>query len=196
MYKKQLKGQKIVCFVAIAACALAFLYSLGLMTDLYDGLYFLMPDYNAPEMDKLAGARIYYDMQPFNKQLLNRAIMLLLLACGLFLTNTHSRRRYYIGNTVSNALFVGAGAAFCVWMHKEVEAFKAAFFQIDFEAYKELTASGSGTYVDSPFWFDAHWAVIGLICLACVLLVANYVWKRVLERQEKRLIEAGRKAAE
>ncbi len=193
MYKKQITVQKIVCFGAIVACALCFLYALGLMTDLYDGLYFLMPDHKDPAMDKLAGARIYYDMQPFNKLLLNYSIGLLLLACGLFLTNTHSRRRYYVGNAVSTVLFVAAGVAYSGWMHMEVEKFKAAFLTIDFEAYKALTAT-SGTYIDSTFWFDVHYAVMAVVLVACVLLIANYVWKCCLQAKEKQLIEEGRKA--
>lgn len=193
MYKKQLTVQKIVCFAAIAACALAFVYALGLMTDLYDGLYFLMPDYNAPSMDKLEGARIYYNMQPFNKLLLNRSILLLLVACALFLTNTHSRRRYYIGNGISNGGFVAAGVAFCLWMHKEVEAFRAEFLQIDFEAYQKLTADGRGNFINSTFWFDVHYAVMAVILVVCLLLILNFAWKMVLQKQEKRLIEEGKK---
>lgn len=193
MYKKQLTVQKIVCFAAIAACALAFVYALGLMTDLYDGLYFLMPDYNTPSMDRLEGARIYYNMQPFNKLLLNRSILLLLVACALFLTNTHSRRRYYIGNGISNGVFVAAGVAFCLWMHKEVEAFRAEFLQIDFEAYQKLTADGRGNFINSTFWFDVHYAVMAVILVVCLLLILNFAWKMALQKQEKRLIEEGKK---
>ena len=36
MYKKQMKIQKIVCFLVLAASVVVFLYSLGIMTDLYD----------------------------------------------------------------------------------------------------------------------------------------------------------------
>ena len=38
MYTKQIKCQKLLCIVAVIACAIAFLYALGLMTDLYDAL--------------------------------------------------------------------------------------------------------------------------------------------------------------
>ena len=63
MYKLQMKFQKIVCFIALASGALVFIYSLGLMTDLYDSLYFMMPEVSEPELDKVAGARIYYDSE-------------------------------------------------------------------------------------------------------------------------------------
>ena len=44
MYKKQLTWQKILCFAALAACGLMFVYSLGLSTDLYDGLFYALPE--------------------------------------------------------------------------------------------------------------------------------------------------------
>ena len=40
MYKKQIKLQKAACLFALAASVLLFLYSLGIMTDLYESLYF------------------------------------------------------------------------------------------------------------------------------------------------------------
>ena len=52
MYKKQIKCQKLLCIVAIISCAIAFLYALGLMTDLYDALYSTMRNpYDLTETD-------------------------------------------------------------------------------------------------------------------------------------------------
>ena len=50
-------------------------------------------------------------------------------------------------------------------------------------------------YIDSTFWFDAHYAVFGLLTLVTLLLVGNYVWKLSLMRAEKRLIEEGKKVS-
>ena len=134
MYKKQLAVQKIICFAALAVSALVFLYSLGLMTDLYDSLYFTMMDASNPDDTWVPGSQIYYHMQPFNKQLLVYAIGMSLVACLLFITSTHARRRYYVGNLVSTAAFVGTGTALSIWSHIELDAFKAEFLQIDFES--------------------------------------------------------------
>lgn len=204
MYKKQLTWQKIVCFAAVAVCALVFFYSLGIMTDLYDGLYFLMPDEAYPNMDHVQGARIYYDMQPFNKQFTNYSIYFLLLACLLFMTNTHNRRKYYIGNAVSNGIFVAAGVAFSIWGHTEISKFKTQFLTtVDFEAYAKYVAEAkkkvSNTavqYIDSTFWFDVHYVVFGLVLLVCLLLITNYIWKIVLMKKEKKLLSQGKAVAE
>ena len=78
----------------VFVCALAFVYSLGIMTDLYDSLYGTF----RRGKTSVSGAEIYNDMQGFNKTLLHGSIGMILLCVVLFITSTHSRRRYYIGN--------------------------------------------------------------------------------------------------
>ena len=197
MYKKQLTWQKILCCAAIAACALVFLYALGLSTDLYDGLFYALPEESKLETAKVnvPGAEIYYQIQPFNKQLLSGSIVLLLLSCLLFMTNTHSRRRYYVGNAVSTFLFAGAGVGLSVWMHLQVEKFKAQFLQIDFEAYEKYATRRRKEYIDSTFWFDIHYVILAVVVLVCIALIANYLWKISLMKNEKRLIEEGKGVA-
>ena len=112
MYKKQMKLQRIICILALAACVVMFLYSLGLMTDLYSMLYKTIPDPEDPSSAKVQGAFIYYDMQSFNSMLLKVSIGMILLSCALFITNTHSRRRYYIGNYISTGLYLGGARLF------------------------------------------------------------------------------------
>ena len=195
MYKKQLALQKIICFAALAVSVLVFLYSLGLMTDLYDSLYFTMMDPANPDDTWVPGSQIYYHMQPFNKALLVYSIGMILVACLLFLTSTHSRRRYYVGNLVSTAAFAVSGAVLSAWSHIQLEAFKAEFLKMDFDSLQFFSEMMETPYIDSTFWFDAHYAVFGLVVLVCVLLAANYLWKMSLMRAEKRLIEEGKKVS-
>lgn len=194
MYKKQLTWQKILCFAALAACGILFLYSLGLSTDLFDGLFYALPEEHKLETSKVnvPGAEIYYNIQPFNRQLLNNTIYLLLAACLLFITNTHSRRKYYIGNAVSTCIFVGGGVAMSVWGHLKIADFKAQFLNIDFETYEKYASRRRKDYIDSTFWFDVHYLVFALLLAVCAALVFNYFWKMHLMKAEKRLIDAGK----
>ena len=48
MYKKQMKLQKAVCLFVLAASVIIFLYSLGIMTDLYESLYFTIRNPDNP----------------------------------------------------------------------------------------------------------------------------------------------------
>ena len=192
MYKKQMKMQRIACFLSIAAGALVFLYVLGMMTDLYDMLYTMVPMPDDPSSVKVAGAMIYYDMQGFNRAFLRVAIGLLLAACLLFVTNTHSRRKYYIGNYAAIAIDAVANVAAALWAHGQIAAFKDQYLTtVDFEQL-ERRLSRAGTFTDSTFWFDAHLGVFAFALIAAALLVVCAVWKAQLMKNERKLIEAGK----
>ncbi len=195
MYKKQIKCQKLLCILAIVACVITFLYALGLMTDLYDALYSTMRNpYDLTETD-VPGSILYYDMQDFNRNLLKFSIGLILLAVLLFLTQTHVRRKYYVGNYVSVGLFSVAAVAYSVWAHGCIEGYKTAFLtQVDFEALRKHAKMWKTAYVDSTFWFDAHYAVYAILLVVTALLLVNLIWKIRLMKAEQRLIAAGKEA--
>ncbi len=192
MYKKQMTLQKIVCLLAIFASALVFIYSLGIMTDLYDSLYDTMRDPKDLTKTTVEGSIVYYDMQGFNNSFLKAGLGLILLSCLLFLTNTHIRRKYYIGNYTATALQVAANVATAVWAHGQIEMYKAQFLQIDFEALAKHAKRWKTLYTESTFWFDVHYAVFAVLLAVSVLLIANALWKVSLMKNEKALIEAGK----
>ena len=194
MYKKQVQFQRIVCFAALIIGALFFVYSLGMMTDLYDTLYSMILNPNDLDNAKVTGARIYYDMQPFNRLLLRFSIGMILLACALFLTNTHTRRKYYLSNAVVTALNAAAEVAMACWCHLQVAAFRTQYLTtVDF-AELEKRLSRRGTYTDSPFWFDIHYLVCLLALVAAVLLIVNFVWKKKMMQGERELLRSSGKA--
>ena len=195
MYKKQVALQKVLCVGLLIVCALIFLYSLGIMTDLYDALYNTIRNPDKLDKTTVTGSRIYYDMQPFNQNFLHAAIGMILLCVLLFVTNTHSRRKYYVGNYAAVGLFTVGGAAFTVWAHNEIEAFKAQFLQINFEELAEHAAKKKSLYTESTFWFDIHYVIFGLLLLGILLLLANMLWKRKLMKDEQALIRQGKEAA-
>ena len=189
-----MKIQKIVCFLVLAASVVVFLYSLGIMTDLYDSLYYTIPNKDNLDRSRVDGARVYYDMQPFNQQFLHFGIGLILCAVLLFLTNTNTRRRYYVSNIIAVVINAAVNVYVAVWAHAQILAFKAQFLQVDFEALKKFADRQHTLYTESRFWFDIHIAVFALAIIANVLLIANMIWKFQLMKQEKQLIEAGKGA--
>ncbi len=193
MYKKQMTIQKVICLLSMIASVVVFVYSLGLMTDLYDSLYPTMQNPHDLTETWVPGSIIYYDMQPFNQALLMVSIGLILLSALLFITSTASRRKYYIGNYVAVALNVVANVAAAIWAHGEIEAFKNQFLTtVDFDELQFFAELWETPYTTSTFWFDAHYAVFALSLLAAVLLVVNVLWKISLMNGEKKLIEAGK----
>ena len=204
MYKKQMTAQKVICLLSIIASVVCFVYSLGLMTDLYDSLYPVTDRYvtlaqktvykNLPKGEPYpeTGFGIYKAMQPFNSQLLLASIGLIILSGMLFVTNTATRRKYYIGNYVTSVLNAVASVAVAVWAHVEIMAFRAQYVTIDVEVLKWVLDKLKKPCVVSTFWFDAHYFVLALSVLVAVLLIVNVIWKQSLMKQEKRLIEEGK----
>lgn len=196
MYKKQLRFQKIVCLLAIIAAAIMFIYALGMITDIHDSLRSTMRNPNDRYDTKVPGSIIYYDMQEFIGQFVNRSIVLILVSCLLFLTNTQVRRKYYIGNYVATGIYSIVAVVLAVWSHVQIEAFKVQYLTtVDFEALKKYSEMWKTYYTDSTFLLDLHYVVSGLAVLSAVLLIVNTIWKINLMRAEKALIEEGKEAA-
>jgi len=191
MYKKQMKLQKLLCLALLIVSALIFLYSLGIMTDLYDSLFSTF----RRGKTSISGAEVYMDMQGFNKSFVLGSIGMILLSVVLFVTGTQNRRRYYLGNYAATALFTAGSVAFILWAHGQIEAFKAQFTAMDFEALAEHAAKKKTLYTESTFWFDIHYLLFGLLLIGTILLIANVIWKRMLMKDEQALIAGGKEAA-
>ncbi len=195
MYKKQLTLQKILCLLAIISSALVFLYALGIMTDLYDTLYSTMRNPADLTQTDVPGSIVYYNMQGFNAYFLKCSIVLILLACLLFITNTHVRRRYYIGNYVAICAYTVANFYVAIDAHRYIELFKARFQAIDFEALRAHADLWKTAYTESTFWFDVHYAVFAFSLLVSVGRVLSAIWKLRLMKEEASLIAKGKETA-
>ena len=196
MYRKQMTLQKIVCFIMLASSVITFAYSLGIMSDLYESFYYSIRSTENPARNPIAGSLIYYDMQDFNKAFLKAGIALILISLILFVTNTHIRRRYYIGNVIAVMANVIANIAVTIWASAQIGVYKDKFLnEVDFQAFREYADLMKSYYTESTFWFDVHIYVFGFGILACLLLVANLIWKFMLMDQEQKLIKAGKEEA-
>ena len=192
MYKKQMTAQKVLCLAAIIVSGIFFLYSLGIMTDLYDSLYTTMRNPRDINQTSVPGSQIYYYMQGFNNTLLMCSIALILLAVLLYITNTHVRRRYYIGNFFAIGAFAAASVGMSCYGHIYIETYKNWYLtNLDFAALKEFSEMWGTLYTDSTFWFDLHYLVFGLMILVSILLVANAIWKVNLMKDEASLVAEG-----
>lgn len=190
MYKKQMLFQRIICYALLFAAVLVFVYSLGIMTDLYDALYLHSED---PENPAVKGAEVYIYMQPFNRQLTAAGIALILSAVALFVTNTHKRRKYYIGNYVTVGINAVLTVVTSVWALINVAEYKEAFLKVDFEALKAESLKFKRLYTESTFWFDISVPVFAILLLVTALSIGNLVFKILLMRGEKKLLEQSQK---
>lgn len=195
MYKKQLVFQKYACLFAVIAAAMSFVYSLGMITDIYDTLYSTMMNPNNLNETFVPGSIIYYDMQEFNRQFTNVSVVLILTACLLYLTNTQIRRKYYIGNYVSTGIYSVAALGVAYWSHVWIEAFKYQYLTtVDFEALKAFAEMWNKPYSDSTLMLDLHYVVAVVLVLSVAALIGNAIWKIRLMKAEDALIAEGKEA--
>ena len=195
MYKKQLVFQKYACLFAVIAAAMSFVYSLGIITDIYDSLYSTMMNPNDLTQTFVPGSIIYYDMQGFNKTYMTVSIVLILTACLLYLMNTQVRRKYYIGNYFAIGVYSIATLGVTVWSHLQIEAFKVQYLTtVDFEALKSFAEMWNNPYIESTLMLDLHYAVAIVAVLSVAALVGNMIWKIQLMKAEDALIAAGKEA--
>lgn len=190
MYKKQMILQRIACFLVLGAAALVFIYSLGLVTDLYDNNFnFYAQNLKRP---KVAGTEVYYYIQDFNRALTASGLVLILLALAQFVAQNHARRKYYIANYITVGVNTVAAIGISVWALINIFSYKAQYVSIDFDALAAEAEKYGFTWYYSTFWFDIAIAVFAILLVATVVNVANLFLKRTLMKAEQQLIKEGR----
>ncbi len=196
MYKKQMIFQKIICMAALIIAALVFVCSLGLSTDLYDALSktILYPDYDL-DYSSVTGSRVYYDMFTFNSDFTKASIVLIVITLALFFTNTHSRRKYYIGNYIATGLVACAQLAVSIWCIPQIISYKQQFRNnVNFEELAAFSKDWGTLYIgpDETFFFDICFWVFGLLIVTACLLVANVFFKNAVMKAERKAIGSGK----
>jgi len=190
MYRKQMILQRIACYLVLGAAALAFIYSLGLVTDLYDNQFsFYAQSMKHPMVE---GTQIYYNIQDFNRALTGAGLVLILLALSQFVAQNHVRRKYYIANYITVGFNAVAAVAVSVWALSNIFSYKAQYLQINFEELKEYAEMFGFGYTDSLFWFDVCPYIFGFLLVIAALNVINLIWKVSLMSAEKKLLAAGK----
>ena len=190
MYKKQMLIQRIVCYAVLAAAALVFIYSLGLVTDLhYNNFAYYSQN---PAKPKFEGALLFREIQPFNKELTTCGIALMLSAVAMFVFGTHKRRKYYIGNYITVALNAVLSLAVSVFGIINVIKYKAEYLKIDFETLEKLQSQMKKHYSISPFWFDAGYFVFGFVILVTLVSLLSLAFKVYVMREEAKLLDGSK----
>ena len=196
MYKNQMTFQKVVCVLVLVASALVFVYSLGISTDLYDAFSkaVMYPDDPEYTFSYVTGATIYYEMFDFNTLFTKVGIGLIVVTIVLFITNTHSRRKYYIGNYIAVGLSTAANIGITVWCIPQILNYKSRYQnEVNFEELKAFSKDWGTLYIgpEDTFWFDASFIVFGILLFTSCLLIVNLIWKIIMMNAEQNAI--GRK---
>lgn len=181
--RKQVKIEKIICFIMLAASVACFIFALGLTTDIYNLLF--VEDFD------VEGYELYYDIQPFNKNLVQMCIISIVLSVFLFITKTHSRRKYYISNYIIIGVIFVFNIVLAVWGISQISYYKEWFLtNVDFEGWEFVTTIiGNIKYTESTFWLDASTVTLVLLIIVSVIMVLNLTWKIMLMKYEDNILK-------
>lgn len=208
--KTQMKFQKYLCLVMLILGALslayAFFYLSGSMAELGQNK---KTDTSSSEqfVSTFVAAEGKYDyklfeqIQPFNNTLMYCGIVMVLLAVVLYITACNKRRNYYITNYIAIGACAGTNIVMSIVLMAINASWRSKFLNVDFDAWyaanEIYTLPGmesfreSYHYSESTLWFDLGFVVYALIIIASVLLLLNLVWKILLMRGEKKLLNSG-----
>lgn len=171
----------------------AFLYSSGSLEILATALNSdHLSDFTAAEGKN--DATLVYAVKGFNDMLMYFGIIIILLGVVLIITASNRRRNYYVTNYAAIGLCAGGDIvlsfiAIIMNAHWEQE-----FRNVDFAAWEAyvndpiLSLSGDYKMSTSTLWFDLGYVVYALVILASVALILNLVWKILLMKGEKKLL--------
>ncbi len=182
MQQKQLVLQRVVMVAALVLSCLTFVVALGFSTDVYN------LNYHADSSSTLLyvdGAELFYQIQPFNKQLLRDAAILMVLCALMFVFLTHKRRLYYVSNYITTAVYAGFAGYLAATLLANSLYIKELYGKVDFERMKEVTEMLNMRYMESTFMLDASITVSILLFVLILFLIINLILKSVWMRKEK-----------
>ena len=197
MYKKQMTLQRITSYLLLASAALVFIYSIGMLTDLYRSFHLFASWKETTNKFYFEGAKLYLEMQPFNRELTIASIILILTAVSLFVFRSHDRRKYYIANYITIGLNAFINIGISVWALINVFTYKSIFVnQTDFEGFKIAAEKYKFPYLspDDTFWFDISAVVFAVVLLVTALSIFNLFFKIYLMNAERKLLKEGKEA--
>ena len=206
-----MKFQKYICLVMLIVGALgllyAFFYLSGSMAEL--GLNRVSGSdigkqfkSSFPVAEGKYGYELFEDIQPFNNALMYCGIVMVLTAVLLYVTACNKRRNYYITNYVATGICAGSNIVISIVLMAMNASWKSKFLNVDFESWKSVNEiylmpgmeayKEQYHYSESTLWFDLGFVVYTLIIVASLVLILNLVWKILLMKGEKQLLNGSK----
>lgn len=199
--KTQMRFQKILMFVSLAVAALTFVFGLAFLTGSLGRATHYIDHIGAVEFDLINAKEFVTVSQSMTGTLITLGVVFIVLAALLFVTSCHSRRKYYITNYIAIGLFVAFALAMFVYILITVITVSDLF--LNGIAWEE----GTNGYYNVATQFIPEYPIertdtitftLGYIMAVLVFIDAAFVtlstvWKVLLMKGEKRLLESSAK---
>lgn len=177
--------------VSLIIAALCVVYALAFCS----GTIFQMQDeYNVrTEKEYIDGAKqLFYTSQNVSDVLLILGIVGILVVVLNYITATHSRRNYYITNYVSIGIAVVYSIVLAIVVIYLVSDCSSIFYSIDMEAAQaDFETVKPGLWSYSDWMFPVGYALAVLLIADAVGFALNLLWKIMLMKGEKKLLQNG-----
>ena len=170
------------------------------------GLFFLSGslgyagNYSSASGASSIGAKEFVEKsQGYVKTFVNLAIVFIVLAVLLFVTSCNKRRNYYVTNYVAIGLFVAFALVMVVYLFIMVTNTRDLFLNSINWTLAEAVSANFPEYPmnrSENYQFIIGYIVGVIIIIDAVLLVLSTVWKILLMKGEKKLLEQSAQVAE
>jgi hypothetical protein len=191
--KAQMKFQKILSLASLILSALTIVYALGFFTgNMSDILYYIASNHS--KVDVIGADEFINTAQSFISTLVVLGIVYLLCVVTLYITQSNARRKYYITNYISVILV----AAFALVLAIYIIAMESVCLNLflngvdwaKYEVYQAANASlGALEVSKSCAVFVIGYILSVIILIDVAALVYNLVWKILLMKGEKELLD-------
>lgn len=192
-----MKFQRIMCIIMIVVGALSALYCFMYCTGALANIGVTVEkSLGAPKYKEgfEGPGQLYIDVQPFNQMLLILSIVMIVVAALLYITATNKRRNYYIDNYVATGVVCATDISISIYLMVQNAGFLSRFNALMSDPavlarYEELAeADLTMDMITSNWTFVLGFVIYSIVILACVALILNLVWKVMLMRGEKKLL--------
>lgn len=177
--------------VSLVVAALTFVFALFFLS----GSLAYMTKYK--DGNSIGAEDLVEQSQGFVEAMVALGIVFILLAALLFITSSSSRRNYYITNYVAVGLFVVFALFMSIFIFANVGSIQSAFLNdINWDTVGDKIANLNGLYPiskDDTYTFAVGYVVGVIVLIDAILVVLSTVWKYMLMKGEKQLLESSAK---
>ena len=175
--------------VSLVVAALTFVFALFFLT----GSLSYATKYVSAAGDLINAGAFVDASQGYVKTLVTLSIVFIVIVAFMFITSCHSRRNYYITNYIAIGLFVAFALAMIIYIIIMVSNSMNLFLNdINWEIVPERVEALGGLYPmdrGETYPFIVGYIVAAIVLVDAVLVVLSTVWKMLLMKGEKKLLE-------
>ena len=189
--KTQMRFQKILMYVSLVVAALTFVFGLIFLS----GSMAYATHYTGG--NSIGAEKLVEKSQAFVETMVAVGITFIVLAALLFVTSSHSRKNYYITNYIAVGLFVAFAMFMAIFIMIKVTTLMGMFYNdITWDNVADKIAALAGLYPikkSDNYPFIIGYIVAALTIFDALLVVLCTVWKVLLMKGEKKLLEGSAK---